>query len=157
MNVNDAMVTNVFTCTPDAKMDSVARMMWDNDCGSIPVVDEANIPVGIITDRDIAMGSALQHKPLWDITAQSICNHRQLYSCKMTDDIHKAVDIMMAHSVRRLLVTDRKGRLAGIVSLGDILACTDAANGAGLKFGEMAGMLKAVSAHHTLPRLSGPI
>lgn len=156
MKVKEAMVTNVFTCKPDTTMDSVAQMMWDNDCGCIPVVDEQNTPVGIITDRDIAMGSALQHKPLWEMTAESICNHRPLYSCKMSDDIHKALDNMKEHCVRRLPVIDRKGKLAGIVSLGDVLASTDAANGAGLKFAEMAGMLKAVSEHHTQPMLSAP-
>jgi CBS domain-containing protein len=154
MNVKSAMVNNVLSCHADTTLDSIALMMWDNDCGSLPVVDDDNKPVGIITDRDIAIGSALQHRPLWEITAESVCGNRDLYCCKSTDDIHKALDMMRDHAVRRLPVVNSKGKLVGIVSLGDLVACTDAAKGAGFPFGEMAGMLSAVSSHHTQPKLT---
>lgn len=152
MKVKEAMVSNVFTCTADTKLDVIALMMWHNDFGCVPVVDDKNKPVGIITDRDIAMGAALQYKPLWEIPAFSVCEDREVYCCKSGDDVQKAVGIMQNHSVRRLPVTSR-GKLVGIVSLGDIVACSDVAKGAGLPLSEMAGMLTSVSAHHAPLRL----
>ncbi len=156
MKVKEAMVNNVSTCTVDTKLDVIALMMWHNDFGCVPMVNEKNEPVGIITDRDIAMGAALQYKPLWEITAQSVCQGQELHCCKSSDDVHQALDIMQEHAVRRLPVTSR-GKLVGVVSLGDIVACSDAAKGAGLPFSEMAGMLTSVSAHHaslSLPLLT---
>jgi len=55
MEVKEVMTANPACCTPDAALREVAAMMVDNDCGEIPVVEnkESNIPVGVVTDRDI--------------------------------------------------------------------------------------------------------
>ena len=59
MNVGEIMTQAVKFCGPDSDLESVAMDMWNHDCGCIPVVDENGKPVGIITDRDIAMAGAL--------------------------------------------------------------------------------------------------
>lgn len=40
-------------CTPNTTLDQVAKLMIQNDCGEIPVVDVNDRPVGVVTDRDI--------------------------------------------------------------------------------------------------------
>ncbi|HBC55683.1 MAG TPA: hypothetical protein DCZ03_00830 [Gammaproteobacteria bacterium] len=154
MDVNKVMVSNVASCRHDTKLESIALMMWDNDCGCIPVVDSENKLIGIVTDRDIAMGAALQHKPLWEMTAQSICGEREVYCCKTRDDIHRALKLMQVHEVRRLPVVDSQNKLVGIISMGDVLASAEPAKDAALPLYELAAMLHAVSAHHTVPKLS---
>ena len=65
MNINEIMSIDVKTCMPSSNLQEVAGLMWSNDCGAIPVVNELNIPLGIVTDRDIAMAAMLNQKPLY--------------------------------------------------------------------------------------------
>src|SRR3990172_13401491 len=106
MNVRELMIKNVAFCAPDASLESIAMQMWDKDCGSIPVVDGNGRPLGILTDRDIAMGCAMNHKALWEMRATEITNNRPLYTCHSDDDVQSALHTMAAHHVRRLPVVD---------------------------------------------------
>jgi CBS domain-containing protein len=54
------MVTDVKTCADHSTLNAAARIMWDNDCGCVPVVDGDGRVVGMITDRDICMTAYLQ-------------------------------------------------------------------------------------------------
>jgi CBS domain-containing protein len=58
MTVRDAMSTTVRVCRPDTDLAAVAKLMWDHDCGFVPVVDPAGGIVEVITDHDICMASA---------------------------------------------------------------------------------------------------
>jgi len=51
-------------CAPDASIRDAARLMVENDCGEIPVTDEAGKPVGVVTDRDIACRAVAAGKSL---------------------------------------------------------------------------------------------
>jgi CBS domain-containing protein len=153
MYVNEAMTTQLLTCRPDSSLDEVARMMWDGNCGAIPVVSEHNKPVGIVTDRDIAMAAMLEHKPLWNIQASSVIQGQSLCCCNQQATIESCLRKMEQQEVRRALVTDEAGSLCGILSMGDALAFTRASNGSAKKSekvdaANVLGMLKKVSAHH---------
>jgi len=87
MNINEIMSTRVKTCKPDSNLEMIAGLMWTNDCGAIPVVNEQNIPVGMVTDRDIAMAAMLNHKPLWSLSAQELIRDKHLCSCQQNDPI----------------------------------------------------------------------
>ena len=58
MKVRDIMTAAVYTCQPDTDLGTVAGIMWDHDCGFVPVVDASGAAVGLITDRDICMAAA---------------------------------------------------------------------------------------------------
>ncbi|TQV81157.1 CBS domain-containing protein [Exilibacterium tricleocarpae] len=148
MKIQETMVSNVSTCHADAPLDQVALMMWNHDCGCIPVVDDEHRPLGVVTDRDIAMGAALGHKPLWDMKAGDITAAKPVYTCRETDDLSTALELMQEYKVRRLPVTNGDGTITGIVSMGDIIACAKTGRNASLKYDATAGMLKAVSGHH---------
>ncbi len=154
MKIENAMIKNVCSCSPDTTLEAIAMMMWTNDCGCVPVVDADNKPLGIVTDRDITIGLALQHKSMWEARARDITSSRTLFLCRDIDDIHGALDMMRQHHIRRLPVVDGEGRLTGIISLGDILACAEINTGAELPMADTVPMLRAVSGHHTASALA---
>ena len=121
MHVNEVMHTPAECCTPGTDLEAVAKLMWDHNCGAIPVVDDSNKPIGMLTDRDIVMGSFLNHKPLWEISSKDVTNKRPLFTCNSDDDIRNAMITMEREKVRRLPVVDDKGELQGILSMDDIV------------------------------------
>jgi CBS domain-containing protein len=157
MNINEIMSIDVKTCKPTSDLESVAGLMWRYDCGAIPVIDDENKPMGVITDRDIAMAAMLNHKPLWSLTSEDLLNGQKLCSCQQNDAVQDCLDKMKEHGVRRILVTNADGTLAGIVSIGDIVAFTGNSRAKGSKtsphvsMAPVLGMLKRVSAHHMQP------
>jgi len=153
MKVNDVMVKEVISCSPQTSLQDIAMLMWNNDCGAVPLVDDEEHPVGIITDRDIAMGAALQHKPLWEVHAEEVSNQRELYCCELDDNIQTALKLMETHEVRRLPVVNQYDQLCGIVTLGDIVSFTDNVNAKKTKnkkisSEETMAFMKHISAHH---------
>ncbi len=147
MKVRDVMEKDVKSCGPDDTLESLAMTMWNNNCGSVPVTDSSGTPIGIITDRDIAMSSALNHKPLWELCSREVTNSRPLYTCNEKDDIHAALEAMQAYQVRRLPVIDDSGHLKGIISIDDIVACSEETT-PGMSYLETMNTLKAVCVHH---------
>jgi CBS domain-containing protein len=152
MKVNEAMSSPVKCCNPSTSLDAVARMMWEGNCGSIPVVSDDNRPLGIITDRDIAMAAMLNHQPLWAIPAARVIEGQRLTCCSERESIEDCVAKMEQSRVRRILVTDRDGALCGIVSMGDAVAFTerdtDNDQVPAVESEQLLGMLRQVSAHH---------
>lgn len=154
MNINEIMSIDVKTCMPSSNLQEVAGLMWNNDCGAIPVVNEHNIPLGIITDRDIAMAAMLNQQPLWALSAAEVIKDQNLCSCQQNNSLQECLNMMKDEGVRRVLVTNADDTLAGIVSIGDVLAFTgnSVAKGkkqtAQIKHEPVLSMLKHVSAHH---------
>jgi CBS domain-containing protein len=121
--------------------------MWNTDCGSIPVIDQSGTPIGIITDRDIAMSCALIHKPLWKLRARDVTNSRPLYTCHGNDDMSFALETMRTYRIRRLPVVDKTGHLRGLISIDDIVAASEEKL-PGMSFRDTMSTLKAVRIHH---------
>jgi len=55
------MTTHVRTCRRDEPLSRAAQLMWDTDCGVVPVDDDSTV-VGLVTDRDICMATYTQSK-----------------------------------------------------------------------------------------------
>ena len=147
MIVSDLMERDVVTCHPGDNLETAARLMWDNNCGSIPVIDEFGIPVGIVTDRDIAMSCVLNHKAPWELRVSEVTNNRPLYVCVENDDIAGALHTMQTQRIRRLPVVNGAGRLRGIISIDDIVAHS-AEQAPDLSFQDTMNTLKAVCIQH---------
>ncbi len=150
MLVHEVMTANVKSCKHSQNLELVARLMWDNDCGAIPVVDDANHPVGIITDRDIAMAAMLNHRPLWDMSVGDIIRDQKMVFCRVDEPVQSCIASMEKHCVRRIPIVDAGGSLAGILSLGDAIAFTQDGKSrtAAIPVEDTLAMLKTVSAHH---------
>jgi CBS domain-containing protein len=120
MNVEQIMSRDVAVCGPEDNLESVAITMWNRNCGAIPIIDSSGKPCGMITDRDVAMASALRHKPLWDIKTREVSNER-IYTCSPDEDVNQALDVMRGQKIRRLAVVDGNGRIQGILSIDDVI------------------------------------
>src|SRR5689334_2818143 len=119
MNVQEIMTIDLETCHADDTLDRPSRLMWERDCGAVPVVDQESRVVGMITDRDICMAAYTQGRPLHEIPVSSACS-RDVRACRDDDPLEEVEAIMAAAQVRRLPVLDKEGKLCGMVSLGDL-------------------------------------
>lgn len=124
MKVSDLMTRDVKTCTPFTTLGTAAQIMWDHDCGCVPVIDQESRVIGMLTDRDICMAAYLQGQPLNALPVTGAMS-KQVFSCKPDDDLALAEQTMREKQVRRLPVIDAQGHLAGIISLNDIARETE--------------------------------
>ncbi len=120
MTVRELQTSNVKTVSPDTDLAVVAKLMWESDCGAVPVVDAERNVVGMITDRDICIASATRSKPPAEIRASELITNHGVHAVKPEDDVRVALRTMRKHRVRRLPVLDQHQRLAGILSLNDL-------------------------------------
>src|SRR5947209_462201 len=120
MKVHEIMTTDVRTCGPQSTLADAALIMWDNDCGVVPVVNTAQQVVGMITDRDICMAVATQNRLASEITVGEVSSGH-VQTCRPDVDVRDALDVLRREQLRRLPVTDEEGRLVGILSLADIV------------------------------------
>jgi len=111
---------NIITVSPDASITDVAKIMRDNNIGSIAVTENQR-PIGIITDRDIVVRCTSEHK---DLSGCQVRDHMTSSpeTVKDTDGIYECARRMHQAHIRRLPVVDEQGQAIGIVSFGDLLA-----------------------------------
>ena len=132
MKVEQLMTRDVEVCTEADALNRAAELMWERDCGCVPVisVDGDGGIVGVVTDRDIAMAAYTQGKQLWAIPVGAAMA-RKVIACHANDDISQAEALMRDNQVRRLPVLDQKEHLVGILSVNDIVreAQREAASG----------------------------
>lgn len=115
--IGSLMTANPASCSPETPIRHVAQLMIDNDCGQIPVVDSNGKPVGVVTDRDIAVRLVATGKA--DATASDAMSA----PCQFVaadSSVQDAVKLMEQGKIRRVPVVDAAGRLAGIVSIADL-------------------------------------
>jgi CBS domain-containing protein len=115
----DIMTPDPACCTLTMTLDQVARMMVQNDCGEIPVIDASERPIGVVTDRDIVCRVVAEGKNPMAHTVET-CMTQPVVTVKPDDPIDKVVATMEQYQIRRVPVTDEKGCCTGIVSQADI-------------------------------------
>jgi len=121
MKVEQIMNRDVKTCRPQDSLNKAARIMWEEPCGAVPVVDDLRRPIGFLTDRDICMAAYTQGRPLEEMRVEIAMAHK-VVSCTAEDDLSSAAQLMRQNRTHRLPVIDRDGALVGLLSLDD-LAC----------------------------------
>jgi CBS domain-containing protein len=153
MKVQDVMTNNPRSCGPETNLAAAAVMMWDNDCGAVPVVDGEGKVLGMITDRDICIALATRHQRADDVTAGEVIS-RTVATCAPDEDIHAALKTMQNRQLRRLPVVDANGRLQGILSLSDIVRRAENTTGkttTGITYEDVVTTLKAICEPHKAP------
>ena len=121
MKVEQLMTRDVQTCCPGDPMSTAARIMWERDCGCVPVVEQEDggaRVVGMITDRDICMAAYTQGRPLSDIRIDSAMS-RAVRCCRFSDPVGTALKIFEHDQLHRLPVLDQNDHLVGVLSLAD--------------------------------------
>ncbi|WP_064042524.1 CBS domain-containing protein [Methylomonas koyamae] len=133
MKVAQIMSKQVQCCRPTDSLEHVAQLMWDKDCGCLPVCGGGmNSIVGMITDRDIVMCAMFQGKPLRELqVAEAMA--REVRTCHPNDALAVAEKIMRDAKIRRLPVIDKSGCVVGMISLADLAQEAVRENSANLK------------------------
>lgn len=117
--VADVMTPAPRTCRRNDSLVAAAKILWEQDCGAVPVVDDGGRVVGMITDRDCLMAAFTRGRKLEDLSVQSAMAH-MVFSVRTTDSVDAALRRMTEHAVRRLPAVDEHARIAGIVSFADL-------------------------------------
>jgi CBS domain-containing protein len=123
MKVEALMTRAVRSCSPHDSLNTAARLMWEGDCGCVPVTldadDGSRRVVGVITDRDVCMGAYTQGRALADIAVSTVMAQK-VCSCSPRDNVEVALKVLASNRLHRLPVIE-DDRLVGLISLSDIL------------------------------------
>lgn len=132
MNVEQIMTKDVATCGPDDTLNNAARIMWERDCGFVPIAEPGPTRrlVGVVTDRDLCMAAYTRGRRLGDVRIGEVMS-TEVRSCKPADDVAQAEATMREAQVHRLPVVDDADQLLGVISLADV--AREAAREAGSK------------------------
>ena len=117
MLVRDIMTRDVQLLAPHNTLQEAARLMRDDNIGSLPVADGDRL-VGYLTDRDLVI-RGLAEGLSGDSHIHDVMTDQVLY-CFEDEDVEEVAVNMADNQVRRLPVISREKRLVGIVALGDL-------------------------------------
>ena len=150
MKVKDIMTSEPLSCSPDTTAAHAARLMWDGDCGILPLVEGGKL-VGVVTDRDLYIALATQNRQPDQLLVGEAAA-RTVATCGAEDDVSAALGTMKSHRVRRLPVVGFGDALVGIVSLNDIVRT--AGQRPGVPTRDIIETLQAIcGGHHPVPHV----
>ena len=151
MKVEQLMTKGVSTCEPGDTLNEAARIMWERDCGIVPIIEDGATRrvVGIVTDRDACMAVYTRGQPLSQIRVGDVMS-TGVTSCRAGEDVREAEQMMRSAQVHRLPVVDDANQLLGVISLADI--AREAAREAGSRRQEVT----AVEIGETLAAIRKP-
>ena len=118
-DITSVMTANPSCCRQDTPLRDVAQMMVDSDCGMIPVVDGDDRPIGAVTDRDITVRIVAAGRDGSGATAGDAMT-APVSTIDVKTSLHDATCMMEAEKIRRVIVVDGDGRLAGVAALADL-------------------------------------
>ena len=151
MKVKDVMTSPVLFCAPETNLAAAAMIMWESDCGALPVVSHEKQVVGMITDRDICM-ALTKHRLASDAVGE--VPSRVVYACSPHDDVKEALKTMEKERVRRLPTLNTDGVLQGMLSMNDVVLHaeqgTKGRKTPALSYKDAISALKEICAHRTL-------
>ncbi|MGH9763199.1 MAG: CBS domain-containing protein [Blastocatellia bacterium] len=119
MKVKELMTHEPKTCGTGTNLASAVEVLWTNDCGCLPVIDENCKVIGIITDRDISIAVGTKDRRPSEITVGEVITGA-VECCQPDEDVSAALNKMQSHRIRRLPVVNHEGLLLGILSLNDV-------------------------------------
>ena len=155
MKVQDLMSKSAISCRSETSLAAAGAMMWEHDCGILPIVDEAGKVTAVITDRDICIALSTRDAPSSQITVGDVVKPNALV-CAPEDDIHVALKRIGEGKVHRLPVVNSEGILVGLLSINDIILRAEKGDGRkpGIAYEELMGVLRAICEHQPLHALA---
>ena len=147
MQIAEVMTPGPITCGPETSVAEAAHLMWEGDCGVLPVVSGRTL-CGVVTDRDLFIALGTRDARASQLTVGDVAQAFP-FTCSPRDDVHNAMGKMKAHRVRRLPVVDQDGALVGIVSMNDLVLAVQPQSALG---GKVVDTLQTIS-EHQLPVL----
>jgi len=123
MRIGDICTNNTICCTRDETVQAAAMLMRRHHVGDLVVVESdggGNVPLGILTDRDIVLAVVAPGLDPASLLAGDIMSD-DLLTASASDDVVETIEHMRLRGIRRVPVVDAGGKLAGIVSADDLL------------------------------------
>lgn len=148
MKVRELMTSEPRTCTPDTSMAEAASLMWEADCGILPVVQDGAL-VGVVTDRDMYIALATKNARPSGLTVGALLGGAPVVTCAPEDDIHDALAAMKRARVHRLPVVGFGNSVLGMLSLNDVTRVSG--EGQPIPSAEIVDTLRAIGEHHRHP------
>ena len=123
MKVRDIMTKDVVFANKDDSVLTVAKLMKHHNVGAIPIVENAEKVLGMVTDRDIVLNMADYNFDPANTFALKLMTDK-LYTVKPEADLSSALALMKKQQIRRLPVME-DNKLVGMLSIGDIAVRSD--------------------------------
>jgi len=120
MKVRDIMKQPAISCDADTNVGSAVQLMWEHNCGLLPVVGADQKLIGVVTDRDICIAMGTRNRLPGDLTIGEIAT-KEVFTCEPDEEIQEALETIASNHVRRLPVVNRQGVVQGILSMDDIV------------------------------------
>ena len=148
MKVKDVMTPNPTAIWLTESLADAAQLMWENDCGVLPIIKDGRKVVGLITDRDICMATAMRQANPSGISVEEVMTG-QVYSVNSEDNVAQALQAMQEHKIRRLPVVSADGELEGILSMNDIVLNASVSTGkeSEIGYGDVVKTYQAICQH----------
>lgn len=145
MKVKELMTPNAKAIWLTESLADAAELMWENDCGVLPIIKDGRKVIGMITDRDICMALAMRDRNPSGVSVEEVMTG-QVYSVNPEDDIDQALEAMQEHKIRRLPVVNAEGELEGILSMNDVVRNAKA-KGNSIAYGDVVKTYQAICQH----------
>ena len=118
-DLQSVMTRNPQCVTEQDRLQDVARLMLDCDCGALPVVGENERLIGMITDRDIVVRVIAEGRDCSQATVKDAMTS-EAHSVRESDSLESVFQVMKDRKVRRVPVVDDNQRVIGIVAQADL-------------------------------------
>ena len=146
MKVKDLMTRDPISCAPDTTLAEAASLLWQRDCGVLPIVDDGEL-TGIITDRDMYIALATRNERAAHVRVGAVTATVPV-TCAPDDDVHAALATMKRERVRRLPVVGLGRSLVGMLSMNDIVLAAGPKKA--VTSDEVVDVLQAICAHRPI-------
>lgn len=120
MHVKDIMTKEPICVNPTDTINQAAQKMKKIDCGVLPVCEEKNKYIGMITDRDIVLRVIAKGDDPKIIKVKDAMT-KEVHYCQEGDALDKAAELMRKNKVNRLLVKNNSDHVTGIITFGAML------------------------------------
>ena len=122
----DIMTENPSCCLYDENVIRAAKLMKDQNVGSIPVIENrlTKTLIGIVTDRDLALKVVAEGRDPQTVQVEDVMTCG-IVTCYIEDDLQVALDAMSDHQLRRIPIVDRENRIQGIITQADVATRVD--------------------------------
>jgi CBS domain-containing protein len=146
MKVKDVMTPNAEAIWLTESLADAAKLMWENDCGVLPIIKDGRKVIGMITDRDICMAAAMRDSNPSGISVEEVMTG-QVYTVKPEDNIDQALQTMQEHRIRRLPVVSAEGELEGILSMNDVVLNAKGSKEGSIRYADVVKTYQAICEH----------
>ena len=142
MKVRDIMARTPASCNTDTNLGKAVEILWNRNCGILPVLNSDQKVVGVVTDRDICIALGTKNRLPGEITVGEVASG-DVFACTPDDDIHTALATMAQGKVRRLPVIGPEGTLKGLLSVDDIVLSSGSGKGE-VPYHEVVAILRSI-------------